>query len=80
MRFGETVRVEYVELADGNAQEKFGDLLLFAEERDLAYPLVAINGELRLAGSAHYFQILPLVEAVLAESPVVPQEATPSSS
>lgn len=69
MRFGDAVRVEYVELADAGAGERFGDVLLFAEERDLAFPLIAINGQLRLSGSAHYFRILPLVEAVLAAEP-----------
>jgi hypothetical protein len=35
------------------------------EERDLPYPLVAINGQLRLAGTAQYYQVLPLVEELL---------------
>jgi len=80
MRFGEAVRVEYVELADAEAQERFGDLLLFAEERDLAFPLIAINGQLRLAGSAHYFRILPLVEAALAAEPVAAPGKTPMAA
>jgi hypothetical protein len=35
------------------------------EERDLPYPLVAVNGQLRLAGAAEYYQVLPLVEEIL---------------
>lgn len=80
MRFGEAVRVEYFELAQAEMQEQFGDLLTFAEERDLAYPLIAINGQLRAAGSAHYFRILPLVESALAQMPVAVQEAAPASN
>jgi hypothetical protein len=80
MRFGEAVRVEYVELAADGARERFGDLLLLAEERDFAFPLIAINGQLRLAGSAHYFRVLPLVEAALAAQPVATQEAAPTPS
>ncbi|HSJ56663.1 MAG TPA: hypothetical protein VLC95_05760 [Anaerolineae bacterium] len=80
MRFGEAVRVEYVELAADGARERFGDLLLLAEERDFAFPLIAINGQLRLAGSAHYFRVLPLVEAALAAEPVGTQEAAPTPS
>ncbi|MBN1660750.1 MAG: hypothetical protein JXA93_20310 [Anaerolineae bacterium] len=80
MRFGEAVRVEYIELADDGARERFGDLLLLAEERDFAFPLVAINGQLRLAGSAHYFRILPLVEAALAAEPDTVQQTAPTPS
>jgi hypothetical protein len=35
------------------------------EERDLPYPLVAVNGQLRLAGAAEYYQVLPVVEEIL---------------
>jgi hypothetical protein len=80
MKFGEVVRVDYVDLAQAEAQEQFGDLVLFAEERDLAYPLIAIDGQLRLAGSAHYFRILPLVEAALSQKRVAVQEAGATSS
>jgi hypothetical protein len=80
MRFGEAVRVEYVDLAQDGVEEQFGDLLLFAQERGLAFPLIAIDGQLRLAGSAHYFRVLPFVEAALAAVPVAPQEAVPAPS
>jgi len=72
--------VEYVELSDAQVGERFSELLGFAEERDLAYPLIAINGQLRLAGSAHYFRVLPLVETALAEEQVSLQEPAPTSS
>jgi hypothetical protein len=39
--------------------------LALAQEHNLPYPLVAINGELKLAGSAHYYRVLPLVEEML---------------
>jgi hypothetical protein len=38
------------------------------EERSLPYPLVALNGQLRLAGTAQYYQVLPLVEELLEPS------------
>jgi len=65
MRHGPAVQVEYVDLADSENQTKFSDLLDLAGDQNLPYPLVAINGELRMAGSAHYFQVLPLVEELL---------------
>ena len=61
--------MEYVDLADPGAQTQFVDLLATIDERDLPYPLVAVNGRLRLAGTAHYYQVAPLVDEVLqAES------------
>lgn len=80
MRYGEAVRVEYVELAQEGAQERFGELLRFAQEHEVPFPLIAINGQLRLSGSAHYFRILPLVEAALAAQPAGAQEAAPTAS
>jgi disulfide oxidoreductase YuzD len=65
MRYGEAVEVEYVELADPENQDKFSEVLALVEERDLPYPLVAINGHLRAAGSAHYYRVLPFVEEAL---------------
>ena len=65
MRYGDAVQVEYVDLADAEGQAQFADLLALVEDRDLPYPLVAINGHLRLAGTAHYYQVLPYVEEAL---------------
>ncbi len=39
------------------------------EEKNLPYPLVAINGRLKLAGTAQYYQVLPLVEELLQTEP-----------
>jgi disulfide oxidoreductase YuzD len=66
MRYGETVQVEYVDLADPAAQVEYAHLTNAIEERSLPFPLVAINGRLRLAGTAAYYQIVPLVEEALS--------------
>ena len=60
------MQVEYVDLADLGTRPQFSELLAVIKERNLPYPLVAINGQLRLAGTAQYYQVLPLVEEVLA--------------
>jgi disulfide oxidoreductase YuzD len=65
MRYGEAVQVEYVDMSEPKNQEEFSDLLTVVEDRDLPYPLLAINGDLRAAGSAHYYHILPYVEQAL---------------
>jgi len=58
--------MEYVDLADADAQRQYSDLFELAQEQNLTYPLVVVNGQLSLAGSAHYYHILPLVEQVMA--------------
>jgi disulfide oxidoreductase YuzD len=60
------VEVEYVDLADLENQAQFSDLVSMVKEQELPYPLVAVNGQLRLAGSAHYYRVLPLIEEALA--------------
>ncbi len=69
LQHGPDVQVEYVDLADAEMQDRFSDLIAVAKDQSLPYPLVTINGQLRLAGSAQYYQVLPLVEEYLkAES------------
>ena len=71
IRFGQAVQVEYVDLADPRMQIEYSDLVTTAEESNIPYPLVAINGQLRLAGSAHYYNVLPHVEEILQERELV---------
>jgi hypothetical protein len=56
-----------VDLSNPEEAEQHGDVIDFVQEQSLPYPLVAINGELRLAGSAEYYRIMPLVEGALQE-------------
>jgi len=70
MKYGDAVRVEFIDLADADSQEEYADVARLVEERDLLYPLVAVDGQLRVAGSAHYYRVLPLVEEKLAAVPV----------
>jgi hypothetical protein len=49
-------------MADPENQAQFPELLSVVEEQDLPYPLIAVNGVVRGAGSAHYYHVLPLVE------------------
>jgi disulfide oxidoreductase YuzD len=57
--------VQYIDLTDPEAREQFPELLAVIEEQSLPYPLVAINGQLRLAGTAHYYRVIALVEEML---------------
>jgi disulfide oxidoreductase YuzD len=66
MRFGDAVQVEYIDMSEPEHQEEFSELLDVVADRDLPYPLLAINGHLRAAGSAHYYRVLPYVEEAFA--------------
>ncbi len=65
------MKVEYVDLADPGRQVEFSDLVTTAEEANVPYPWVAINGQMKLAGSAHYYNVLPHVEEVLQTEDLV---------
>jgi len=54
-------------MADAETQSRFSELFAMAQERHLPYPLVLIDGEPRMMGSVHYYQLLPLVEQALQE-------------
>ncbi|MGQ9599966.1 MAG: hypothetical protein ACUVWZ_11185 [Anaerolineae bacterium] len=60
------MEVEYVDCEHPEAKRQFADLLALAQDRNLSFPLVAINGRLKLAGSAQYLHVLPLVEEAMA--------------
>jgi hypothetical protein len=65
MRYGQAVGVVHADLIDPAIQAQYPELVAAAEDQKLPFPLVAINGEIRLAGSAHYFRVVPLVEEAL---------------
>ena len=69
LRYGDAVEVSYVDLSDPGNQDRFSELMELVEERDLGYPLVTVNGQIRLVGSAHYYHILPMVEEAMAARP-----------
>jgi len=57
--------VEYRDLADPQVQGGLPDLFARAEAERLTYPLIVINEQLTMAGSAEYYDVLPLVEQAL---------------
>jgi disulfide oxidoreductase YuzD len=56
------VQVEYLDVSEPAIQAEYADLISQAKEHHLPYPLVAIDGQVRLAGGAEYYRIMPLVE------------------
>jgi len=70
MLHGSRVRVEYVDLSGPAGKAEYADVLERIDEQGLPYPLVAVGGRLRLAGSAHHSHVMPLIEEALASQPV----------
>ena len=62
--------MDYVDMSDPASMARFPDVSAAIEEQHMPFPLVAIDGELRLAGSAHYIQVFPLVEQAFSEAGV----------
>ncbi|MGD8626676.1 MAG: DUF1462 family protein [Anaerolineae bacterium] len=69
MKYGDAVQVEYVDLTEAESQETYAGVVELVAQQNLAYPLVAVDGKLRMAGSAHFYRILPFVEEVLQPEP-----------
>jgi hypothetical protein len=65
--------VDYIDLGRAEAREDFPELLALIAEQNLPYPLVAVNGQLRLAGSADYYRVIALIEEALQEEPASEQ-------
>jgi disulfide oxidoreductase YuzD len=67
-QYGGAVQAEYHDMAEPGNQAAHPEVLEAAAEHDLPFPLVAVNGELRVAGSADLWRILPLVESAFAQN------------
>ena len=63
------MQVEYLDMAEADTQTRFPEIVELAQEHHLPYPLVLINGELRVTGAVNYYQIAPLVEQALEKVP-----------
>lgn len=57
--------VEYHDLADPEEREKAGDVIDAATKNRVPYPLVAINGEFRIAGGVDFWRISSIVDEML---------------
>ncbi len=56
--YGERVSVEYHDMAVPGKAEQMKDLLETVPKNRLYYPLVFVNGQFKVAGSAEYYQVL----------------------
>lgn len=71
-KYADKVWVEFIDLDDDNNAEKFAGLIQAVEQRGLQYPLVAIDGEIKMAGGFDLDAICDEIEmkdAVAADAP-----------
>jgi disulfide oxidoreductase YuzD len=66
IRYGDQVEVEYWDLGQPAAQAQHPQVLADIRQRNLDYPVVMVDDEIRLSGSVHYYEVLPLVEEALS--------------
>lgn len=72
-QYGPSVQVDYIDLGQVGGREEFQELLALIADQNLPYPLVAVNGRLRMAGSADYYRVIALVEEALQEE-IAPEQ------
>ena len=66
-RFGDQITLDYLDLADPLAEQRDHELISRIKSQGLPLPLLALNGEPRIAG---YFDIRMLIDAVEVEQEI----------
>ena len=59
--YGDEVRVDYYDTSWPDPPPEVRRIIAEANERGLVYPVVAVDGKVRLHGSAEYWQIARMV-------------------
>lgn len=65
-KYGERVTTEFVNLATAENRKQYAAVLDSVEKNKLRLPLVAIDGEVKMAGGVDYYAIASAVEKALA--------------
>jgi disulfide oxidoreductase YuzD len=61
-RYGDAVKVEYVDLAKESEARKHADVLESIRAQGAPTPVVAIDGELKIAGYVDFWSISELID------------------
>ena len=64
-RFNESMKVEYIDLSKGIRNHQASEWGQIIREKNLAVPLLLINGELRISGQFSIRQLLDAIETVM---------------
>ncbi len=63
--YGDRVQVAYYDIADPQTKESLPELVAKAEQDGSYYPVVLVDGELMISGSAEFYHVLSAVQQVL---------------
>jgi disulfide oxidoreductase YuzD len=66
-KFGENITTKFVNLAVPEARHRYANVVASIEKDNLPLPLVAINGEVKMAGGVDYLAIVSAIESHLAD-------------
>ena len=64
-RYGSQVTTDFVNLATPENREQYSSVVEAVKEHNLPLPIVAVNGEVKVAGGIDYYAISRAVDAVL---------------
>lgn len=62
-RFGEKVAVSFYNLAETTTQQRFADIIHMAQEQSLYFPLLIVNGKVRISGFFDQRMLLDMLDA-----------------
>lgn len=66
--YGPAVRVEYHDLSNPIFKARAEDIYNTIKARELDYPVVTINGQVRLAGDVDFYGVIETLEAERQQS------------
>ncbi len=68
--YGDEVSVDYVDLSKPDKREEFKHIIEAVETYNWPYPLVAIEGELKMAGGINFAMIASHIDKIRKEARV----------
>ncbi len=64
-KFGDRVNTEFLNLAVPDVRQQYANVVSAIEKDNLPLPLVAINGEVKMAGGVDYYSIVSAIESLI---------------
>lgn len=62
-RFGEKAVVGFYNLAESATRQRFADIIHMAQEQSLCFPLLVVNGKVRISGFFDQRMLLDMLDA-----------------
>jgi len=64
-KFGDQVNTEFINLAASGNRDHYSSVVQAVKQHNLPLPIVAINGEVKVAGGVDYYAVARAVESIL---------------